>query len=273
MSIMDRVPEEVLDNIIRLAARQGQLEMFYDLRRISHSQTSSNSTASSCVAVSHKWQRVTTPILYSAIVLGSKAQALALVQTLRNFPDVRLFVKKLYVQGGLGKEIKTILALTSQLDTIGLTLNLPATASVVGLLKGLPLINPRHLIVHDHPGDKYKRMLGPKEIPFLKVEASLVKAIGECMQGPWQQLEAAWLSIPDDSKRYSWCKQLNFASSLQEIHIPPYARGVPEFIHDFVDNANVKRIVVEETESRVARKFRRGVEKEGKLSVIVQYIS
>ncbi|KAJ7668593.1 hypothetical protein DFH06DRAFT_913591, partial [Mycena polygramma] len=113
--------------------------------------TRSNPTASSCVTVSRKWQRVATPLLYSAIVLHSKAQAHALADTLRNVVDVRPFVKKIYVQGGLGKEIKTILMLTPRLDTIGLTLNLAATASVTGLLKGLPLINPRHLIVHDHP--------------------------------------------------------------------------------------------------------------------------
>ncbi|KAJ6453193.1 hypothetical protein C8R47DRAFT_917563, partial [Mycena vitilis] len=161
----NKIPNEILDNIISLATCQGQLDAIYDLSRASGRQPSSpqrgapDPTARYCVAVSHRWQGIGTPLLYSTIVIRSNAQALALVETLEAFPDVRPLVKRLFVLDGYGKPMKSILKLTSRLESIALTLNVPAKASITGLLNGLPLINPRQLVVHDHPD--YAHMVGP----------------------------------------------------------------------------------------------------------------
>jgi hypothetical protein len=108
-----------------------------------------SSSTSSTLLVCKSWLRVGTPLLYSFVIIRSKAQASALQATLRTHPDLGRFVKNLRVEGGFGKPIHEILKNTRNISHIVLSLHLRAAESSDGLAQGLPLINPSRLTIID----------------------------------------------------------------------------------------------------------------------------
>ncbi|KAJ7655444.1 hypothetical protein B0H17DRAFT_956439, partial [Mycena rosella] len=77
------------------------------------------------------WLRVATPLLYSVVIIRSKARAQALQATLQGAPELGRFVKKLRVEGGFGKPMHSILRNTPNVTDIFVSLQLRAADSPI----------------------------------------------------------------------------------------------------------------------------------------------
>ncbi|KAF7320864.1 F-box domain-containing protein [Mycena chlorophos] len=144
---MDRVdlPDEILSEILTPALRVSD-DAFSDARVLGMSFTESSSA---CLLVCKDWLRVSTPLLYGVVILRSKAQAQALAFALQNNPDLGRFIKKLRVDGGYGRFMHIILQTTPNISELFLMFSMGSTDSVSGLVKGLPLVSPSRLFIHN----------------------------------------------------------------------------------------------------------------------------
>ncbi|KAJ6592831.1 hypothetical protein B0H19DRAFT_1279562 [Mycena capillaripes] len=136
-----------------------------------------SSSSSSTLLVCKSWLRVATPLLYSVVIIRSKAQANALQATLRRNPDLGRFIRNLRVEGGFGKSMHHILKTTPNISHIVLCLHLRAADSSDGLAQGLPLINPTRLTIID----EVDLFLNNKAV------LNLVRAIQSCV-AKWSKL-------------------------------------------------------------------------------------
>ncbi|KAF7309413.1 hypothetical protein MIND_00312100 [Mycena indigotica] len=146
----NHLPDEILSEILSPALKVPD-EMFADnWSRPSPFATYTEST-SAYLVVSKSWLRVATPLLYHVVVLRSAAQAKALARALLKNKELGRFIKKLRVEGGFGASMHQILRLAPTITDIFLSLDIYCTDNTDGLCKGLPLINPRRLILqHDN---------------------------------------------------------------------------------------------------------------------------
>nr|GAT51415.1 predicted protein [Mycena chlorophos] len=110
-------------------------------------------STSAYLVVCKSWLRVATPLLYGVVVLRSAAQTKALARALKGNPDLGSFVKKLRIEGGYGLAMHTVLQLSPKVTDLYLSLDIYASDKTEGLCKGLPLVNPRRLILQ-HSRDK-----------------------------------------------------------------------------------------------------------------------
>jgi hypothetical protein len=140
----DKLPDEILAEILSPILNVED-HLFSDTSRLSpfSLRNYSNSTV---LVVCRKWLRVCTPLLYNVVILRSTAQAQALAVALTKNKFLGLFIKKLRLEGGFGASMmKTLLAAPNIRDLV-LSLSISSHDSVVGLLKGLALINPTRVI-------------------------------------------------------------------------------------------------------------------------------
>ncbi|KAK7057901.1 F-box domain-containing protein [Favolaschia claudopus] len=144
----DRLPDEIIAEILSPALKVPDL-LFSDTSIESSFATAQVSLTSSALLVCKAWLRVATPFLYHYVVLRSKAQADSLKQTLRDNPDLGRFVKNLRVEGGFGQSMQAVLSKTPNIEHIVLSFHVTGSDSTTGLVKGLPLINPKRLTVID----------------------------------------------------------------------------------------------------------------------------
>jgi hypothetical protein len=165
----ESLPDEILSEILSPALGVSE-EMFSDTKGRSPFASLSVSS-SSALLVCRAWLRVATPLLYHVVVLRSKAQARALQAALRGNPDLGNFIKMLRLEGGFGASIQHILQKTPNITDIFLSLQVRASDSTDGLALGLQSINPRRMIIYDHPIEplKNKHVMG------------LVDAIEKCV--------------------------------------------------------------------------------------------
>ncbi|KAJ7660792.1 hypothetical protein DFH06DRAFT_379907 [Mycena polygramma] len=106
-------------------------------------------SSSTYLLVCKDWLRVSTPLLYNVVILCTTPQAEALEFALQSSPEIGLFIKKLRVEGGFGNAMHTILKSSPNITDLFLTLGIYASDSVRGLSNGLPLINPRRVLLID----------------------------------------------------------------------------------------------------------------------------
>nr|GAT52321.1 predicted protein [Mycena chlorophos] len=143
------LPDEIVSQILSLSAlRVPDAAFANNCSRTSPFATFTEST-SAYLLVCKSWLRVATPLLYSVIILRSKAQAqaLALALSKNKSDDLGRFITKLRVEGGYGKSMQTILRLSPNITDLFLSLNILTNDATDGLRKGLPLINPTRLIL------------------------------------------------------------------------------------------------------------------------------
>jgi hypothetical protein len=143
----DNLPDEIISEILSPALKVPE-HMFSDLSPKSLFAKYSVSS-SAALLVCKDWLRVATPLLYSVVVIRSKAQARALHDALRNNPDLGRFIKKLRVEGGFGTPMHHILQSAPNITDLFLCLQIHSSDSSSGLATGLPLINPTRLIIFD----------------------------------------------------------------------------------------------------------------------------
>jgi hypothetical protein len=144
---MSTLPDEILSEILSPALRVSD-ELFADTSRVSPFADYSPST-SAYLVVCKDWLRVATPLLYNVVVLRSQEQVNALETVLRRNPDFGRFIKKLWVEGGYGVAMHTILKSAPHVTHSVLSLAIWSPDRTEGLCKGLRLINPHHVIVLD----------------------------------------------------------------------------------------------------------------------------
>ncbi|KAJ7623074.1 hypothetical protein DFH06DRAFT_1446771 [Mycena polygramma] len=176
---MSILPDEILSEILSPALKVSD-ELFSDTSDVSPFAKPSLSTSAylkAYLVVCRDWLRVATPLLYNVVVLRSKSQANALEKVLVQNKDFGRFIKKLRVEGGYGAAMHTILKSAPNITDIFLTFVIYSSDSTQGLCKGLPLINPRRVILVDPNA----RMLKNKNL------AALTEILLSCIR-KWDNL-------------------------------------------------------------------------------------
>ncbi|KAF7330203.1 F-box domain-containing protein [Mycena venus] len=142
----NRVPDEILSEILTPLLKHSD-EEFTD--QSTKPLLDPGYSSSSYLLVCKAWLRVATPLLYNVAILRTTAQAEALKAVLKTNKEFGLFIKKLRVEGGFGPALATILECATNLTDLYLTLFIGGSDNVKGLCSGLPLVNPRRVIVVD----------------------------------------------------------------------------------------------------------------------------
>ncbi|KAJ7139328.1 hypothetical protein C8R44DRAFT_764254 [Mycena epipterygia] len=142
----DRAPDEIISEILSGLLKHPD-EVFSDY---SEKPLLARYSSSTYLLVCKAWLRVSTPLLYNVVILRTTAQAEALAAVLQSNKEFGLFIRKLRVEGGFGKAMHTILKYAPNISDLFLTLSIWGSDKVGGLCSGLPLINPRRVILVDH---------------------------------------------------------------------------------------------------------------------------
>jgi hypothetical protein len=170
------LPDEIVSEILSPALKVSD-ELFLDTSYVSPFANYTPST-SAYLLVCKDWLRVATPLLFHVVVLRSQAQANTLEAVLRHNKNFGQFIMKLRVEGGYGMAMHTVLKSAPNITDLFLTLSIYTSDNTQGLCKGLPLINPRRVIVVDphvyHP-------------PKNKNLAALTKILLACIRS-WDNL-------------------------------------------------------------------------------------
>lgn len=106
-------------------------------------------STSAYLLVCKDWLRVATPLLYSVVVLRSKAQMQALEYALQSTPLLGGFIKKLRIESGYCTSLSTILKSTKNLTDLCLSLEIYSHENVTALRKGFSSLRVQRLIVYD----------------------------------------------------------------------------------------------------------------------------
>ncbi|KAJ7884644.1 hypothetical protein B0H14DRAFT_2296964, partial [Mycena olivaceomarginata] len=138
------VPLEILDNILDLA---GTIPEEFVFNVASTYPVPRDSTARFCVLVCRDWYRAGKHLLYRTVFLDTKKQAEALSAAIQQDHRSGRYIKTLVLAHGLGRSMKDILLAAEHLETLSIWLNLEKGDSITGLLRGLPHINPRQLLI------------------------------------------------------------------------------------------------------------------------------
>ncbi|KAF7332356.1 F-box domain-containing protein [Mycena kentingensis (nom. inval.)] len=139
------------------------------------------------LSVCKSWMRVGTPLLYSVVVLRSKAQAKALAAVIAEHEELGAFIKKLRVEGGFGPSMLRILQAAPNVAHLFLSFEIWSPDNTEsGLCKGLELINPTRLIIG---------RLSPNG-PDNRQVRKLVDALCSAIKEDWNRLTVFDVPVP-----------------------------------------------------------------------------
>ncbi|KAK7035988.1 F-box domain-containing protein [Favolaschia claudopus] len=171
------LPDELISEILSPALKVSD-HVFSDTSHISpFASYGFRESTSAYLLVCRSWLRVATPLLYSVVVLRSKAQAKALAAALSENPELGHFIKKLRVEGGFGPPMQTILKSSPNITDLFLTLEIYSSDNVGGLCKGLGFINPSGLILQNFRSKPLNN----------KTVSQLLKGLSQAL-GKWDNL-------------------------------------------------------------------------------------
>lgn len=142
----DRAPDEIISEILSPLLKHSD-EVFSDTSE--KSLVIPGFSSSAYLLVCKAWLRVSTPLLYNVVILRTTGQAEALEKVLKENRVFGSFIKKLRIEGGFGPATHTILKCAPNITDIFMTLSIWGTDNTTGLCNGLPLINPRRVILVD----------------------------------------------------------------------------------------------------------------------------
>ncbi|KAJ7134325.1 hypothetical protein C8R44DRAFT_770194 [Mycena epipterygia] len=145
----NNLPDEIISEILSPALKVPEDE-FSDSSPVSPFARYSESS-SAFLLVSKAWLRVSTPLLYHVVVLRSTAQAKALHVALSQNAQLGRFIKKLRVEGGYGGSMLKIINAAPNVTDLFISLNIWSSDNISGLSRGLPLMNPTRVVLHDPP--------------------------------------------------------------------------------------------------------------------------
>ena len=144
--MLNDLPNELIREVL-LPVLDIPDEMFRDTSDISPFSRPSHISASSILGVCKTWMSVGTPILYSIVVLRSKAQAYALMYTLCKHKELGQYIKKLRIEGGYGDAMCIIINAAPNVVDLCISLDIQAFDGVEGLCSSLASINPCCVVV------------------------------------------------------------------------------------------------------------------------------
>ncbi|KAJ7477027.1 hypothetical protein B0H11DRAFT_2031666, partial [Mycena galericulata] len=142
----DCIPDEIVSEILSPLLKYSD-EVFSDTSE--KTLLSPGYSSSTYLLVCKSWLRVSTPLLYSVVILRTTAQAEALGKILQSNPEFGLFIRQLRVEGGFGRVMHAILKCAPNITDLFLTLFIWGKDDSSGLCAGLPLINPQRIILVD----------------------------------------------------------------------------------------------------------------------------
>ncbi|KAJ7605286.1 hypothetical protein FB45DRAFT_1069463 [Roridomyces roridus] len=151
----NHLPDEILAEILSPALKVPD-EVFSDNSQDSpFAQYSESSSA--FLLVSKAWLRVSTPLLYHVVVLRSTAQAAALERALKMNPELGRFIRKLRLEGGYGAPMSKIIQAAPNVTDLFLTLSIWSNDNPNGLVRGLPSMDPHHVVLFDKSNIRFNK--------------------------------------------------------------------------------------------------------------------
>ncbi|KAJ7179664.1 hypothetical protein C8R46DRAFT_987469 [Mycena filopes] len=188
----DEIISEILLPALRVPDETFSATNFANFSNGASPFVSFSESPSAYLVVCKSWLRVATPLLYNVVVIRSKAQAQALAGTLAANPALGRFIRKLRVEGGYAISMHKVLQNSPNITDIFLTVEIPRSDNVCGLVRGLPLIDPVRVIIDSgslysglsHEAYKLLDVLKEKCLPCWKkmtvfeVQDSLMQKIG-----------------------------------------------------------------------------------------------
>lgn len=127
-----------------------------------------NSSRSDVLLVSKQWLRIGTPVLYEKVAFREAAHTKAVAELVKANPAVGRAIKYLRLEGGMGKDLVTIVKYAPNIHTLWITPHVRASESITGLRKTIALLQPRKLyfflmayIRGNKTEDEIQRLIAP----------------------------------------------------------------------------------------------------------------
>nr|GAT57506.1 predicted protein [Mycena chlorophos] len=171
----EHLPYEIISEVLAPLLKVSD-DLFANNEAVSVFANYRRQSTSPYLVVCKKWLHAATPLLYNVVVLRSKAQANALAATLEAHNGLGHHVRKLRVEGGYGGAMLTILRHSPNVTDLFLSLEIYG-ATTTGICKGLPLINPKRLILHE--GKAFRTTKSVEE---------MVEAVANAITDSWDHL-------------------------------------------------------------------------------------
>ncbi|KAJ7213182.1 hypothetical protein GGX14DRAFT_446510 [Mycena pura] len=260
------VPEEILSEILTPLLKHPDA-VFSD--RSQKALLEPGYSSATYLLVCKAWFRVATPLLYNVVILRTSAQAEAIQTVLKAHPEIGNFIKKLRVEGGFGDAMHTILKSALNITDLFLTLSIWGSGNVRGLCSGLPLINPRRVIIDD---DERR----PKNNKLItQLFATLIELIPK-----WDRLQT--FDSPYTSGEHhptSTARAEALASALRESRTIQrlivgigVGDGFPDYLYQVVNMPSLKHLHFEQRQSlALDTRLRTAVEADPRLKAIVTF--
>ncbi|KAJ7204507.1 hypothetical protein GGX14DRAFT_647382 [Mycena pura] len=236
----NRVPDEIVSEILTPLLKHSD-EVFSDLSE--KPLIDPGYSSSTYLLVCKAWLRVSTPLLYNVVILRTTAQAEVLQAVLKTNKAFGLFIKKLRVEGGFGNAMHTILECAPNITDMFLTLFIGGTDNVKGLCSGLPLVNPRRVILVDALGNSAQPRKNKKVTELLETLLSVIPK--------WYKLQtfqfpyiAGFDGARDstvDPRAKSLASALAKSQSLETL-IVPFGNSFPGYLFQFVNVPSLKSL-------------------------------
>ncbi|KAJ6505815.1 hypothetical protein C8R47DRAFT_1066692 [Mycena vitilis] len=252
---MSILPDEILSEILSPALKVSD-ELFSDTSDVSPFAKPSLST-SAYLVVCRDWLRVATPLLYNVVVLRSKSQANALEKVLAKNTEFGRYIKKLRVEGGYGAAMHTILKSAPHITDIFLSLVIYSSDGTQGLCKGLPLINPRRVILVDPFSSKAlknKHLTALTEVIF----SSLKK---------WDNLRV--VDYPEAPSTFARLTDALAQSQVQTVSLPEVWE-LPDYVYTL---ANIPSVQVIQFKGELSPGLQQNINANARLKTVVRYPS
>nr|GAT46909.1 predicted protein [Mycena chlorophos] len=185
----ESLPYEIISEILSPLLKVPD-DLFANNRPTSPFAQYAKPSTSAYLVVCKKWLLAATPLLYNVVVLRSQAQAEALAKVLGEHNGLGNHIRKLRVEGGYGDAMLTILASAPNITDLLLSMEIWGGNSTDGLCEGLPLVNPRRLIMHEGRLARTSKMV-----------TNLVDELAKAIAGPWTKLTSFISPYARDSER------------------------------------------------------------------------
>ncbi|KAJ7481427.1 hypothetical protein B0H11DRAFT_2193552 [Mycena galericulata] len=255
----DRIPDEIISEILSPLLKHPD-EVFSSTSE--KPLLSPGYSSSTYLLVCKSWLRVSTPLLYNVVIFRTTAQAEALGKVLQTHPEFGRFIRKLRVEGGFGRVMHAILKCAPNITDLFVSLLIWGSDDSSGLCAGLPLINPRRIILFDggHNRDAAKPKKNKQVTKLLDTIIDLIPK--------WDKLKMFKFPYRSDSdpdpviaqRARAVASALAKSKSLQTLVVRATSRGLPEYMHQIADVPSLVSIhltLSEDSDLRMNQRLRR----------------
>ncbi|KAJ3567819.1 hypothetical protein NP233_g6116 [Leucocoprinus birnbaumii] len=246
------LPDELLKEILAPALQVPDESFACIDGRSPFSANYGHSSTSSYLLVCKDWLRVATPLLYTVVVLRSRAQIQALEFAIQSTPVLSSFIKKLRIESGYCGALYTILRAcgaggegekkSGGLTDLCLSMEVYSSDNVSSVCRGLGFVNPKRIIVFDvhHSGT---RQLNQKAQQFLNsIQFNFER---------WSNLKIlvlpSWSSSWGGESKYDqFVEAICKSETIETVSIiPPYT--LPSWFDKLSKHPSIKKIILRGT--------------------------